>query len=217
MKLIMRLIRIMAFISVMAMSAFAADIKEYLDGPTGVSVKLNVDGTIKSIVASGESQLIFGDKKDEQADIQKATLQATLLAKAKISKFMSESLPLNEVMDDLTIIASDAASDGKTAMSSSITRQTLEIQRGIIWNSSDDILNGLVVLTTETVRDKKYIKVVLGTDDKLMLASALSAAHVPTPVPESAAAVVENDAPAVEKKAVKKAKKGKKVKTADSE
>lgn len=201
----MKLIKIIALVSVMATSSFAADIKDYLDGPTGVAVKMNNDGTIKSIVASGESELIIGDSKDEQIATKKATIMATLRAKANIAKFIRESLSSKEVMDDLTIIASAATADGKTPTSSSITRQTLETQRGAIRKSSDAILNGLVVLTTETIRDKRYIKVVLGTNDKLILADAVSAEEVQISKPEAAA-------PAADKKVVKKVKKAKAVK-----
>ena len=192
----MKLIRIMAFVFVMATSAFAADIKEYMDGPTGVAVKLNGDGTIKSLVTSAESELIFGDKKDVQTATQEATLRATLQAKANISKFMSESLSSNEVMDDLAKIASEAKSEGKTATSCSLSKQVLEKQRKVIMNNSDAISKGLILLATETIRDKKYIKVVLGTDDKLMLAVVVSKADVPASKPAATAPVVEKAAPA---------------------
>ena len=213
----MKLIRIMAFVFVMATSAFAADIKEYMDGPTGVAVKLNDNGTIKSLVTSAESELIFGDRKDEKIATQEATLRATLRAKANIAKFMSESLLSNEVMDDLAKIASDATAEGKTPTSCSLSKQILEKQRTIIRNNSDAISKGLILLTTETIRDKKYIKVVLGTDDKLMLAAVVSAAGVPTSKPAATAPAAEKAAPAAEKKVVKKAKKAKKTKLADAE
>jgi len=146
---------------------YSANVKEYIDGPTGVTVKLNDDGTISSIVASGESELIFGDRKDERT----ATLKATLRAKANISKFMSERISTEEVMDDLTKIASEATADGKTPIASSTTRQTLETQREVIRNSSDSILKGLITLATDVNRDNKYVKVVLGTNMKLMKAA----------------------------------------------
>jgi hypothetical protein len=178
-----KLIRILAFVLVMAASAFAANVKQYSDGPTGVTVTLNDAGAIKSMVASGESKLTSGDAKDVLTATQKAALQA----KAKISVCISVSLSSNEVMDDLSNIASKTTAPGITTTSSSATRQALEAQRKIIRNNSDAILNGLIIVKTETNKANKNVKVVLSTDDKLMLGAVVPAAGVPTSKPASVA------------------------------
>ena len=183
----MKLIGILALVCVMAASAFAADVKDYFDGPTGATVKLNDDGTIKSIVATGESKLTSGDLNDELSAIKKATLQA----KACISEFVSKGLSSDEVMDDLSLIASKTAAHGKTATAPSTTRQTLERQKENIRKQSHAILKGLVVLTTEVNKDKKYVKVLLGTDDTLMLAATVPGADLSTAKPVIAAPAAE--------------------------
>lgn len=182
----MKSIITMALVFAMAASASAMDVKDYFDGPTGVSVKLDDKGAIKGFVASGESELIFGDKKDEQAATTEATLRATVQAKAKIAKFIVESLSLKEVTDDLAKIATDATAEGKSSISS---RRILERQRIVFRNSSDAILKGSVILATETSDDNKRIKVVLGTDDEIMRAVVLAAAKVPISEPAVAAPV----------------------------
>jgi len=156
---------LLAFFSVFIMvtPVFSADI-QYIDGPTGVTVKLNSDGIIKSFVASGEAELIYDNKKEERI----ATQDATFRAKIDISKFVKERLSSEEVMDNLTKIVSQATADGKNRLVSSANRELLETQRTIIKNNSNAILKGLVVLATDTNWDKKYVRVVVGTDEKLM-------------------------------------------------
>lgn len=163
----MRIFATTILLGLFATSVFAADIKDYIDGPTGVTVKLNDNGSIKSIVASGEAEMIFGDRKDERLALQKATLRA----KANISKFMSERLSSEEVMDELSKTATEATAGGPDAATSTATRQTLDTQREVIKNSSDSILKGLITLGSEVNRDNKYVKVVLGTNEKLMKAA----------------------------------------------
>ena len=151
----------------MAAPVFSADVKEYIDGPTGVTVKLNDDGTMKSIVASGEAELTFGDRKDERMAMQKAVLRA----KANISKFMSERLSSEEVMEGLSKTASNATADSNNPTQSTSVRETLETQREVIRNSSEAILKGLVTLASETNREGKYVKVVMGTNEKILKAA----------------------------------------------
>lgn len=182
----MKMIITMALVFAMAASASAMEAKDYFDGPTGVSVKLDDTGAIKGFAASGESELIIGDEKDEQVATKEATLRATLQAKAKIAKFIIESMSSKEVIDDLAKIATDATAKGKTRISS---QQNLERQRIVFRNSSDAILKGSVILATETSDDNKHIKVVLGTDDEIMRAVVLAAAKVPISEPAVAAPV----------------------------
>jgi hypothetical protein len=179
----------MALVFAMAASALAMDVKDYFDGPTGVSVKLDDKGAIKGFVAAGESELIFLDGKDAQAATKEATHRATLQAKAKISKFIVESMSSKEVIDDLAKIATDATAEGKAPGSFSISQQILERQRIVFRNSSDAILKGSVILATETSDDNKHIKVVLGTDDEIMRAAVSAAAKVPISDPAVAAPV----------------------------
>lgn len=163
----MKLITLFLMSGLLASSVFAADIKDYIDGPTGVTVKFNDNGSIKSIVASGEAELIFGDRKDERMAMQKATLRA----KASISKFMSERLSSEEVMEELSKTVTEATVGGADPATSTANRQTLSTQSEVIKNSSDSILKGLITLGSEVNRDNKYVKVVLGTNEKLMKAA----------------------------------------------
>lgn len=179
----MKLMGILALVCVMAASAFGAEVKDYFDGPTGATVRLNDDGTIKSIVATGESKLTSGDLNDELSAIKKATLQA----QEHISEFVSKGLSSNEVMDDLSLIATKTAPDGKVTTLPSTTRQSLERQKENIRKHSHVILKGLVVLTTEVNKNNKYVKVLLGTDDKLMLAAVVPAVELPAGKPVVAA------------------------------
>lgn len=158
-----RIITALCFFLLLSSQAFSADVKEYLDGPTGVTVKFNDDGEMKSIVSTGEAEMHFGDAKDVRTAKQKATLRA----KASIAKFINERISTEEVMDDLTKTSTEAASGGNA----SATRSTLETQREVIKNSADAMLKGLVTLATDVNHDKKNVTVVLGTNEKYMRAA----------------------------------------------
>jgi len=175
----MKLIAIMALVFVMAGSVFAADLKQYSDGPTGVTVTLNDDGTIKSMAAFGETKLVSSDVNDVKTATQKATVQA----RAKISVFISVSLSSNEVMTDISKITSKTAATDITSTPSLTQRQTLETQRKILRDRSEAILNGLIIVKTEINKANKSVKVLLSTDDKLMLGTVVPVAVVPSSKP----------------------------------
>ena len=132
--------------------------------PTGVQVKFHEDGSMRAIISSAESELMFGDRKDIRQAIKKATMRA----KAEIAKFMKESITSNDVMDELTNIASKANSKGDTES----TREVIEAQRENIQNSASAILSGIVTLSQDINKDEKYVTVVLGVKEQTINAAS---------------------------------------------
>jgi len=132
--------------------------------PTGIQVRFNDDGTMKSIVSSGESELRFGDRKD----IRQALKKATMRAKSHIAKFMNESLSSDDVMNEITNIASKDNTSG----SSEATREVIESQVENIKNSANAILSGIVTLSQDINREEKYVTVTVGVKDKTINAAS---------------------------------------------
>ena len=132
--------------------------------PTGTQVTFNDDGSMKSIRASAESELRFGDRKD----IRQALKKATMRAKAEIAKFMRESITSEDVMNEITNISSKANNKGENET----TREGIESQIENIQNSASAILSGIVTLSQDINKDEKYVTVVLGVKEQTINAAS---------------------------------------------
>jgi hypothetical protein len=132
--------------------------------PTGVEVRFNDDGTMKSILSRAEAELVFGDRKDVRQALKKATMRA----KADIAKFMTESIKSNDVLREMT----ETASEGKSGEAISSVRTTLETQVETIESSANAILTGVVTLAQDINREEKYVKVTLGVKEQTINAAS---------------------------------------------
>ena len=142
----------------------AASPEPIYEDPTGVQVKFNDDGTMRAIIASGESELRFGDRKDIRQGLKKATIRA----KAHIAKFMNESISSKDVMNEITNIASKDNSNGD----SEANREVIESQVETLKNSASAILSGVVTLSQDINKTEKYVTVTVGVKEQTINAAS---------------------------------------------
>jgi len=130
--------------------------------PTGVQLRFNDDDTIRAIIALGEAELIFGDRKDIRQAIKKATMRA----KAEIAKFMTESIKSKDVLNEITKTVSKTTSQG----GSEAVRDVVESQIETMENSANAMLSGVVTLKQNVNKDKKFVTVVVGIKEQTIRA-----------------------------------------------
>ena len=136
----------------------------YQEPTTGVEIEFASDGkNWNRIRANGESELLFGDRKD----IRKATSKATLRAKASIAKFLKEKITTTETLEEITKTISSSINDGG-AVTIGAERKTVETVIESISNSSEAILKGILVLEQQVNQKDKYVKVQVGISRKTM-------------------------------------------------
>lgn len=145
-----------------------ADALVYRD-PSGVSVEYSNDGSdwvrIRSI---GESDLLFGDNRDVQDAVRKATLKA----KAEISKFISEKIKAKEVAEEMSMTMTEHNGEDQTA-----NRKTVDTLTSKIANSSESILKGVITIEQKTDKAAKRVSVTVGVSRKTIgVADSLSGA-----------------------------------------
>ena len=137
---------------------------EYKELTTGVEIIFASDGSSwNKIMASGESELLFGDRKD----VRKATAKAVMRAKASIAKFLKEKLTTNETLEEITKTISSSIKAGNTVLTGS-ERKTVETTVESISNSSEAILKGVLVLEQNVNQTDKFVSVKLGMSRKTM-------------------------------------------------
>jgi hypothetical protein len=137
---------------------------QYQEPTTGVEIIFAPNSSDwDKIMASGESELAFGDRKD----VRQATSKAMMRAKAEIAKFLKEKLNTSETIEEITKTLSDAQSNGEQR-SMSVNRKTVETMTSKISNSADAILKGVVVLEQNVNQREKYVSVKVGMSRKTM-------------------------------------------------
>lgn len=130
---------------------------------TGVEIEFSKDKTNwERIKAKGESDLMFGDRKD----IQQATKKAIMNAKANISKFLSEEIRSEEAFNEITEILSDTNNQKKSS-----SRKNVDILINNITVNSQNILKGLLVLEQNINQKEKYLVVTIGMSKKTIEAA----------------------------------------------
>lgn len=133
------------------------------EDPTGVQAFFYEDGRLQKILAVGEAELEFGDRKDERQALQIATMRA----KASIAKFMNESIKSKEIREEIQKTVSNATADGnKTA-----TRDTVTTQIETLEDNAESILQGVVTLQQDIDRDKKLATVTVGMKEQTIQAA----------------------------------------------
>jgi len=143
---------------------FAQQEPTMTDEPTGVSITFDESGSDwEKITSVGESELLFGDKKD----VHNATQKATMRAKAAIAKFLNERLKTSEVLEEMTKTLTETSSGG----SAKASRKTVETMIEKIENSADAILKGVIVLEQDINKTEKMVSVTVGMSRKTMKAA----------------------------------------------
>ena len=131
--------------------------------PTGIQTFFNTDGSIQKILASGEAELDFGDKKDERQALQKATLRA----KAAIAKFLNETIKSTKTLEEIQKTVGNATAGGDKTT----TRSTVETQVEMLENKAEALLRGVVTLQQDIDRDKKLVTVTVGMKEETIQAA----------------------------------------------
>lgn len=143
--------------------SYAEEAGEYYDEPTGAAINFNEDGSVRSITAIGEADLVFGDAKDVRTAKQKATMRA----KANLAKFLNERISSEEVIDDMTKTATETSSSGDATA----TRNTIETMSERVHNSAEAILKGVVTLTEDVNHNDKVVRVKIGVKEQTIRAA----------------------------------------------
>ena len=138
------------------------DVVSY-ESPEGVELKFYEDGRLKSVKASAEVALEFGDRED----ILLSKREAKMIAKAEIAKFLKEKLNTTETLDKVTKTVVSKTKD----KGSSATREQIKTQMVKIHNSADAYLKGVVTLLEDINKTEKYVKVEVGMNEKTMRAA----------------------------------------------
>lgn len=134
------------------------------ENPSGVEVRFNEDGEVKSLLATADADYKFGDSKD----IKQATQKATMRAKANLSKFLQEEVSTSEVQEEITTTISSDSSEGE----SSAIRDSVEKFAETVSVESKALLSGVVVLKSEVLKDDKMVRVTVGLKEQTINAAA---------------------------------------------
>lgn len=134
---------------------FAEEKTYEYESPIGVELRYNEDGTVKSILSSGEADFRIGDSKD----IRQATQKATMRAKANIAKFLEEEISSSEVVEEITntIISTDVASKETEGVRDSVEKMTETLS-----NKAKAMIRGVVTLKSEVKKEQKVVIVTVG-------------------------------------------------------
>lgn len=157
-----RLFSVLFIISILLCAGFVnaeeGDIS--YESPEGVELNFHEDGRLKSVKASAEVTLEFGDRED----INLSKREAKMIAKAEIAKFLKEKLGTMETLNKVTKTVT-AKTKGQD---STATREQIKIQMVQIHNSADAYLKGVVTLLEDVNKDKNYVRVEVGMNEKTM-------------------------------------------------
>jgi len=135
--------------------------------PDGVTIRLTPDGGFQ-IFATGTGTYDFDDI-DDALEAQK---EATLKAKANLSKFMNESLSTNEKFEEMSAKVKNISSDGEAA-SSKVDKVSVKSAFNSIKNSSAALLKGVIVLASSKIPEKGTTgtyRVMVGVSSKTLAA-----------------------------------------------
>jgi len=121
----------------------APDVSEALNEPDGAAFNLTENGGWQ-LFGLGTGDYDFNDP----GDIMDATNEALLKAKANLSKFISEKLDSEQLLNSLTT-KTKHLSRGSGGENPSVSRESVKTIIEKIKNSSNEILSGIVVLSTD--------------------------------------------------------------------
>mgnify|MGYP004633225869 CR=1 FL=1 len=152
-------------------NASNAAVQQELDQPDGVAITLKPDGSFQ-IFARGTGTYDFNDPDD----IKDARRDATLRAKANLSKFLKEKVASKEGLDEVSKKSKSMTSDGQVSKVS-VSKESVKIATESIRNESDAILTGVITLKDQKVPRGSggEIQVTVGVSSKTLLAAQKAA------------------------------------------
>lgn len=114
--------------------------QELITEADGCSIQIAPDGSYQ-IFSRGTGTYDFNDPDD----IQDATKEATMRAKANISNFFKESVSQNKALDILTKKAKSLTKDGQIKKEA-VSKETVKTAAESMRNNSEAILSGVITL-----------------------------------------------------------------------
>ncbi len=144
-----------------------AAVQQELDQPDGVAITLKPDGSFQ-IFARGTGVYDFNDPDD----IKDATRDATLRAKANLSKFLKEKVSSSEGMDEISKKSKSMSDDGQV-QKKSVSKESVKIATESIRNQSEAILTGVITLKVQKVPrgNGGEVQVTVGISSKTLMAA----------------------------------------------
>lgn len=149
-------------------SAATQTVQKDLDEPDGVSLAIAEDETYQ-IFARGTGVYDFNDEDDRQEALQEATLKA----KANLSKFLSETIATDEGLESLSKKAKTLTKSGDVT-TAAVTKESVKTTGLAIRNSSQAILTGAITLETKRIPgngDSGTYLVTIGVSSKTVAAA----------------------------------------------
>jgi hypothetical protein len=167
--------------------SYSADSSIEYEDPEGVVVNFNEDGTLRSIKASAEVAVNSNDRDE----INDAKREAKLIAKAEITKFLSERINTVETVESMTGTINKKSS----GQSVEATREKVKIQTMKIHSSADQYLKGVVTLLEDVDVNRKIVRIEVGINEKTMKAADSVKQQIKTNSAESQSPSDNNNQP----------------------
>jgi len=136
-------------------------------GKSGTGVVLNQNGEFDKLFASGVSYYHFNDPEE----ITDGLSEASLVAKANLSKFMKEQISSDEMIEKISSKKVELSSDGNKQTTSAV-KKTVKNQTKTIKSHSDALLTGVIKVCESNDASKKEIQVVLAVSPKTAAAAS---------------------------------------------
>lgn len=132
-------------------------LQPHQDSVTGVIYEVDEYGQFARIRSTGRAELNIGDQTDIRLALQKAQMRA----KASMTKFLTESVTSNEVIENVVNQTNHADNN-----SSKATRESVETYMEKIQISASTILKGVITTKTDVNKQDKYVEVEVGYSPK---------------------------------------------------
>ena len=158
-------------------NAASAAVQGKLSEPDGVAIAIKADGTFQ-IFARGSGDCQFNNSKAKRI----ARNNATMRAKANLSKFLKEKVSSKESLDDVAKNTLVLGSDGN-AQTQQANMESVETTSEAIRNESEAILTGVITLKEQYVPSGNIggeVQVTVGISSKTLAAAKKLAKGIDT-------------------------------------
>jgi len=159
-------------------AATAKEVQEELDSPDGVALQLLPDGGFR-IYGRGSGTYDF----NEADEIRGATQDATLRAKAAISKFLKERIQSADVMDNTSVKMKQLAVASGSDPKAQISKTDVQVRSETIVARADEVMSGLVTISSvkKPMGNGGEIQVTMGWSSKTRATAEAIRAGKPIP------------------------------------
>ena len=144
-------------------------VQKDLDEPDGVSLAIDEEDGSYKIFARGTGVYDFDDEDDRQEALQEATLKA----KANLSKFLNETIATDEGLESMSKKAKTLSKNGDVT-TQAVTKESVKTTGLSIRNSSKTLLTGAITLESKRIPgngDGGTYQVTIGVSSKTAAAA----------------------------------------------